>query len=109
MSGAKSLNDTKLEWPKSRNSKLSKVKCRKAIITNDFEVSGAVQNLEWSNVERLIFRNSKITNIKMAKDELFDYFIYELIFYYYFFTLLEHSKYLIIFQNYQIFLNFLNC
>ena len=37
--GAKTLNDTKLEWRKSRNSKLSNVKCRKAIITNDFKVS----------------------------------------------------------------------
>ena len=51
----------------------------------------------------------KITNIETAKDELFHYFIYEFIFYYYFFKLLEHSKYLIIFPNYTIFLNFLNC
>ena len=28
--GAKTLNDKKSEWPKSRNSKLSKFKCRKA-------------------------------------------------------------------------------
>ena len=62
-----------------------------------------VQNLEWSNVERLIFRNFKITNITIAKDELFDYFIYEFIFYYYFFKLPEHSKYLIVFPNYKIF------
>ena len=48
------------------------------------EISGGVQNLEWSNVERPIFRNFKITNIKIAIDELFDYFIYEFIFYYYF-------------------------
>ena len=46
---------------------------------------GGVQNLEWSNVERPIFPNFKITNIKIAKDVLFDYFIYEFIFYYYFF------------------------
>ena len=36
--GAETLNDKKSEWPKSRNSKLSKFKCRKAIITNDFKV-----------------------------------------------------------------------
>ena len=41
---------------------------------------GGVQNLECSNVERPIFRNFKITNIKIAKDELFDSFIFELIF-----------------------------
>ena len=39
-----------------------------------------VQNLEGRNLERPIFRNFKITNIKIAKDELFDYFIYEFIF-----------------------------
>ena len=33
----------------------------------------------------------QITNIKIAKDVLFDYFIYEFIFYYYFFELLENS------------------
>ena len=62
-----------------------------------------VQNSESSNVERLIFSNFKITNIKIAKDVLFDYFIYEFVFYYYFFKLLENSKYLIIFPNYKIF------
>ena len=36
--GTKTLNDKKSEWPKSRNSKLSKFKCRKAIIKNDFKV-----------------------------------------------------------------------
>ena len=48
---------------------------------------GGVQNLEWSNVERAIFRNFKITNIKIAKHELFDHFIYEFIFYYYYFLI----------------------
>ena len=62
-----------------------------------------VQNLELSNVKRPIFPNFKITNIKIAKDVLVDYFIYEFIFYYYFFKLLENSKYLIIFLNYKIF------
>ena len=72
--------------------------------------SGGVQNLErTNNVERPIFQNFEITNIKLEKNELFDYFIYEFIFYFYFFKLLEHSKYLIIFPNYKIFLDFLNC
>ena len=64
---------------------------------------GGDQNLERRNVERPIFRNFKITSIKIAKDKLFGYFIYEL-FIYLFFQLLEHSKYLIIFPNYR-FLN----
>ena len=54
-------------------------------------------------LEQPIFPNFKITNIKIAKDVLFDYFIYEFIFYYYFFKLLENPKYLIIFPNYKIF------
>ena len=41
---------------------------------------GGGQNLEWQNVERPIFRNFKITNIKITKDELFDSFIFEFIF-----------------------------
>ena len=45
-----------------------------------FNNPGEVQNLEWSNVERPIFWNFKITNIEIAKDDLFDYFIYELFF-----------------------------
>ena len=46
---------------------------------------GGLLNLEWSNVERPIFRNFKITNIKIAKEELIDYFIHEFILYHYFF------------------------
>ena len=42
---------------------------------------------------------------KIAKDELFDYFIYEFIVYDYFSKLLEHSKYSIILP-YSQFLNF---
>ena len=41
------------------------------------------QNLEWSNVERPIFRNFKITYIEIAKDELFDCFIYEFRFFFF--------------------------
>ena len=35
-----------------------------------------VQNIELSNVEQPGFRNFKMMNIKIAKDELFDYFLY---------------------------------
>ena len=55
---------------------------------------GAGQNLERRNVERPIFRNFKITNIKITKDELFDISIFEFIFS--LFTNYLHS--LIIFQ-----------
>ena len=41
---------------------------------------GGGQNLEQRNVERPIFHNFKITNIKITKDELFDSFIFEFIF-----------------------------
>ena len=41
-----------------------------------FVIWGGVQNLELSNVERPIFRIFKITNIKIANDELFNYFVY---------------------------------
>ena len=43
-------------------------------------VPGGGQNLERRNVERPIFRNFKITNIKITKDQLFVSFIFELIF-----------------------------
>ena len=41
---------------------------------------GGGQNLERRNVERPVFRNFKITFIKITKDKLFDSFIYEFIF-----------------------------
>ena len=44
-------------------------------------ISGACQNLERRNVERFIFRNFKIANIKMTKYELFYSFIVEFIFF----------------------------
>ena len=53
------------------------------------------------NSERPISWNVKITDIKIAKDELFDYSIYTFIFYH-LFELFENSKYLIIFPNYEI-------
>ena len=64
---------------------------------------GGVQNLEWSNVERPIFQNVKITNIKIAEDELFDYFIYEFIFYYYYFLIIWTLK---IFDSFSKFYRF---
>ena len=37
--------------------------------------------MERRNVERPIFRNFKITNIKITKDELFDSFIFDFFFF----------------------------
>ena len=42
-----------------------------------FMVAEKPQHLERRNVERPIFRNFKIANIKITKDELFDNFIFE--------------------------------
>ena len=42
---------------------------------------GGHQNLEQRNVERPVFRNFEIANIKIKKDELFDNFIFELCFF----------------------------
>ena len=50
-----------------------------------------------------LFILGEVQNLEKMKDELFDYFIYEFIFHYYFLKLLEQSKYLIIFPNYKIF------
>ena len=41
---------------------------------------GGGQNFERRNLERPIFRNCRIVNIKITKDELFDRFIMEFIF-----------------------------
>ena len=38
---------------------------------------GGGQNLEQRSVERPVFRNFKIANIKITKDKLFDNFIFE--------------------------------
>ena len=59
---------------------------------------GGGQNLERYNVERLVFQNVEIANIKIKKDELFDNFIFEL-----FFHFLE------IIPRFKIFNNFLYC
>ena len=37
---------------------------------------GGCQDLEQRNKERPIFRNFEISNIKITKDELFDFFIF---------------------------------
>ena len=42
---------------------------------------GGAQNLEPRNVERSIFRNFKIANIKIAKNEFFNSYIVEFIFF----------------------------
>ena len=42
---------------------------------------GGGQNLERRNVERPVFRNFKITNSGITKDEIFDRFIIEFIFF----------------------------
>ena len=42
--------------------------------------TGGGRNFERRNVERLIFRNFKIANIKITKNDLFDGFIIEFIF-----------------------------
>ena len=41
------------------------------------DTEGGGQHLEQPNVERPIFRNYKIANIKITEDELFDNFIFE--------------------------------
>ena len=41
---------------------------------------GGSQCLEQSNVERPIFRNCEISNIKITKDELFDFLFSNLLF-----------------------------
>ena len=49
---------------------------------NRLKTRSGRQNLGRRNIERLIFRNFKIANIKITKDELFDRFIFEFIFHF---------------------------
>ena len=56
---------------------------------------GGCQNLKRRNLERPIFRNFKIANIKTTKYELFDNFIFE--FNFLFFRNHLNTQYLIIF------------
>ena len=70
--------------------------------------SGGGQHLERPNVERLIFRDFEISNIKISKVELFDFSIFEFIFYFY--DCLNFSDtqntYMIIYYQIQNFWNF---
>ena len=64
--------------------------CRKGSLSKDIsldgnqhckmDLTGGGQNLERQNVERPMFCNFKITNIKITKDDLFNNFIFEFIF-----------------------------
>ena len=65
---AKTLNDKKLEWPKSRNSKLSKIKGRKAIITNNFKVSE--KNLRTQRYRKEFKSKTNIMIVKIARGEI---------------------------------------
>ena len=47
-----------------------------------FDKLGGGQNVERRNVERLKFRNFKVANIKITKNELFDSFIIDFIFWF---------------------------
>ena len=47
------------------------------ILTTRYKFWGGGQNLERRNVDQPIFRNFKISNIKMTENELFDNFILE--------------------------------
>ena len=66
-------------------------------------LSGRVWGTKFRMVKCYNDRYSRITNIKITKDVLFDYFIYVFFLYYYYFKKIENSKYLIIFPNYKIF------
>ena len=55
------------------------------------------QNFERRNVERPVFGNFEIANMKIKKNELFDNFIFEL-FCHFFRKLFENLKYLMIFD-----------
>ena len=66
--GAKTLNDKKSEWPKSRNSKLSKFKCRKAIITNDFKILN--KKLRTQRCRKKFRSKANITMLEITKSEI---------------------------------------
>ena len=66
--GAKILNDKKSEWPKSRDSKLSKFKCRKAIITNDIKVLN--KNLRTQRCRKKFKSKANIRMLEITKGEI---------------------------------------
>ena len=66
--GVKTLNDKKSEWPKSRNSKLSKFKCRKAIITNDSKVLN--KNLRTQRCRKKFKSKANIRMLEITKGKI---------------------------------------
>ena len=66
--GAKTLNDKKSEWPKSRNSKLSKFECRQAIITNDFKVLN--KNLRTQRCQKKFKSKANIRILEITKGKI---------------------------------------
>ena len=66
--GAKTLNDKKSEWPKSRSSKLSKFECKKAIITNDFKVLN--KNLRTQRCRKKFKSKANIKILEITKGEI---------------------------------------
>ena len=62
------MNDKKAEWPKSRNSKLSKFKCRKAIITNDFQILN--KNLRTQRCQKKFKSKANIRMLEITKGEI---------------------------------------
>ena len=55
--------------------------------------------MEQPNVERPVFQNFEISNIKITRDELFDFSYFRIYFsFFYLIELFEHSKYMIIYK-----------
>ena len=71
--------------------------------------SGGGQNFKQANVERPIFGNKKIANVKRYEIQLFDFFIYEIIFLF-FLNYLNTQIFFVFFFNFnaRIFYNFPN-
>ena len=71
-------------------------------------ILGGGQHLERPNVERLIFRDLEISNIKITKVDLFDFSIFEFIFNFY--DCLNYSDtqntYMIIYHQIRFFFKF---
>ena len=79
------------------NIELSKIGSFEILVTSSRLGS---QHLERPNLERSIYRNSEISNIKITKFVLFFLFFLQLyILFLYLFELFEHSKYIIIYLN----------
>ena len=80
------LNSLSWIWIKTfisdSNSVYKKKTSEKNVGVNIWVKKGGSQHFEQSNVERPIFQNFEIPNIKRTKDELFDFFILDLKFFY---------------------------